>query len=214
MRWRPILLAIALLSAVLGACGTTRHTVSRGPVRAGGVSDSPAQAVRRGGAAYSSHDGYLVYDGDTDKDDSARVRPSEDDDRDLMMEYPTTITGAQRRGIVKLVEDFYSAAQQGQSARVCSMLTPTLAEGLPAPASSTTTRGRSGCERAVTPFLEAERAQLRADEPASMTILTVRASGDVGFALVGFRHASERELPLERDSNAWRVASLEDRPVP
>jgi hypothetical protein len=186
------LLACAVLSAGLLACGGSSSSSSAGTASSG------AKAAR----------GYLEEDGDSDSDDPHATHP-EQDDAAFLASYGARAPAAVERPIAAVVRSYYAASLAGNGASVCALLNPALATAV------ANERGQSGagagaCAAAIAPVLAQQHQHLLAESPATMTVIGVYAKGNLGLVVLGFKHSPESELILTRAGGGWKVDALYD----
>lgn len=198
------LAAIALLSLLAGACGSTsKDTSTTHPTSA----DAPAAADSTPTSSHTAPPGgYLKYDGDTDPDEKPNSGPSADDES-LVPTFKYGASQADRQAITTLVKNYYTAAAAGEDAKACSLLDSHLAAGLVEGQSKTALGGHKTCAAFVSLLFRQQHAQLAADVP-TIVVTAVHVHGNLGVAELGFRTAPEAEILLEREGSAWKLDAL------
>jgi ketosteroid isomerase-like protein len=154
---------------------------------------------------------FLHRDGDDDFDDQSRPLTVENDDQALYASYGPTAGAADTHAIVEIVKRYYAASAAGDGGSACALLSPSLVAGLGA---GTPGRKDAVCAAELTPLLRRQRPRLMAEQVATMTVTAVHVNGDLGLAVIGFRHAPESTLVLAREAGKWRVDELFDSDVP
>lgn len=213
MRLLPALLAVALSSVVLSACGGAgkRTDSALRP-----SSDAPATGNARVTPASRAMPpgGYLKSDGDTDHDDSpASTRPSQDDES-LMAASKFGASQADKRAIATVVKRYYAAAAAGDGTKGCSLLDSTLAAGVTEGQGQPPPGGGRDCAASLSLLFKQQHQQLVADDVSTMVVTEVHVEGRVGLAKLGFRAAPEGEILLQREGGAWKMDALSDSELP
>jgi hypothetical protein len=212
MRSLLALLAAALLGVGTTGCGDAGNagSTSQPP------SDTIAAASDSSGAVSSatSPGGYSKKDGDKDNDDNLRGNKSaENDDAALLHSYGGDVAQVVRQEVTALVRRYYTAALAADGVRACSLLSASLAGGVaeePAQPSATT----NSCASTVAALFRQQHTQLAADDVPTMGVTEVRAKGNLGLAVLGFRRLPEGEILIAREGGAWKIDSLLDSEMP
>lgn len=187
----PAVVLLVSLLLLLSACG------------------SPGNGPRSAGATTTNTIGsYLKADADRDNDDYPRpIKPGEPNDTFSPPAYGRVAPRADRQAIEGLVKRYYAAAAAGDGARACPLLYPSVAAGL----GETDPGGAGGgCSAVMTRLFRQQRAQLAADDVATMVVVAVRIGSSRGAATVGFRKAPVGIIYVKRDRRAWKIDSLLD----
>jgi hypothetical protein len=197
------LLAVAVVSVALEACGSAQHT----HVTAGSSSTEPSSPATASSSSPSA--GYWKHDGDLD-DNEPPSRHEELDDYPLLNSYGPPATPPETRPIAALVKRYYAAAAAGDSTAVCSMLRSSFAEEL----GQGDAKGAASCAAAIRPLLAQQHDQLTADQVSTMVLIGARLKGDLGIAVLGFQHAPESTILVEREAGAWKIGELLGNELP
>jgi hypothetical protein len=200
------LLAIALLSANLAACGGTSGEMNS-LSKSSSSTPNTVSSVPPGS--------YLKNDGDKDSDDEKHKdkRPDDDDDRNLLAAYGPEAGQADRRAVTAVVKSYLAAAAAGDGTKACPLLYGSLASNLARDQSHSSQGGNTCATSLARPFRE-EHQQLVDDDIPTMVVSGVHVKGDFGLAQLGFRATPEREILLEREGHIWKMAALFDSELP
>lgn len=175
-----------------------------------GGSDAPSHSNAANRVAQHP---YWKYDGDTDPDDHTVDRPSSDD-VGLQIAAAHGATAAEKSAIAAIGRRYFADALAGNGADGCRLLQPSLAAGL---------SGQSehvGCARALTENFQREHTHFVAENPGTMTVTGVHVEGDAASVTLGFEHAPETGMALERrhgtgsEIGTWKLAALSDSELP
>jgi hypothetical protein len=202
-----VLLAAVLLSVGLAACSDT----------SGSSSSSASAGVATTGSSGATSPGYLKNDADKDSDDEPHTgkKPDDDDDETLLGQYGPPAGPAAVRAVASVVKRYYAAAAAENGAEACDLLYGSLAEGLGSGDTSQAGKRRDrGCVVAVDRLFKEEHRQLLADEVATMVVPSVRLSGGIGIAVLGFKAVPERAILIESEAGTWKVGALFDSAIP
>jgi hypothetical protein len=168
------------------------------------------QAVSRSASA----GGYLAGDLDKDRDDrgdkSYSLKPSDGEDTFVSANDGKKADPTVTRDVTALVKRYYAAAAAENSALACALLDPALATGLAEGEEQPGYEGRKTCLYAVAPVLKQQHRLLAEDNVATMTVIEVRTTGEVGTAIVGFRTMPVGTIRVKRDHGVWKMDALID----
>jgi len=183
----------------------------------GGASSDPAPASRAGGSEEAvaangvrGPGGYLKTDGDPDADDRS-TKPSNDDELEMGRAARSGASAADRAAVTAVVKRYYTAAAAGDGAAGCTMLFASLAAAIAAEAPGAY---KGSCAAALSRQFAREHQHLAGEQVGSMIVTGVHVSGAVGYATLGFQHAIEAEVILQREAGGWKLNSLFDSPLP
>lgn len=213
MKATRALLAIVLVGFCLTACGSDPVTGSK---RASNPSPKIGASKPDTGISSPVPTGsYLKDDGDKDSDDEAHKgkRADDLDDQPFLNAYGRKAGPSERRTITTLIKSYYTAAAAGDAAKVCSLLSGSLSAGLTEQHNPTGSVGKT-CATEVSRLLSSKHMQFAEDEVATMVVSSVRAKGDLGLAVLGFRKVPERAILIEREGATWKIGSLFDTDLP
>jgi hypothetical protein len=192
---------VAVTSLVLlGICATSCGGIAK--------TTNPASRV--------SAKGYLR--GDYDIDDNG----GGSDYDDYVRGYGREATAGEKQIVARLVARYYAAAAAGNGAEACALLDARLARSadfakvLPkeyAPAGGSSVFEGKTCAEVASLLFEVDRPRL-ATEAASVQVTSLRVEGVHGIALLGFATTPERQIPVDREAGAWKIAGLLDTEVP
>jgi hypothetical protein len=156
--------------------------------------------------------GHVAGDGD---DDDRRVEghPRSADDYPVS-KYGHSAARGDSHAIAALVKRYYAAAASGDAAAACRLIYPALARN-PAlrkvvpkdrfsrPVYPHVRAGETCAQVASNLFVEHHQSLVT--DVKTLQVLDVRVSGTHSVALLGFRTAPERWLPVVRTGHRWRV---------
>lgn len=205
------LLAVALLSATMVACGGTTkvaNSSSSSSTRLG-IPGATATAVT---SSAIPPGGFLKDDGDKDSDDGAYPGHPEQDDQSFLAGYGHRVPPTLASTIAALVKRYYAASLAGDGASACELLDAGLATALAAQ-QGPAAHGAAACAASLSPLLVQQHQHLLAEEPATMVVTGVYAKDNVGVVVLGFRNAPESIIVLAREGHAWKVDALFDSPL-
>jgi len=203
--WLALLVA-GLLGTGMLACGgadKTADTRLNSPTESGQAGGQTATA----GSKSAARGGYVHEDGDKDTDDEAGRR-GENDIESLIADYGTGAKPADVRAIGALVKRYLKASAIDSGAETCSMLAAPLAQELAEGSSGAADGSHKTCVQAMSLLLQQQQQKPTTAEVATMTVITVRVKGPLGLAELGFRALPEQQMVVEREDDAWKVASL------
>lgn len=198
----PALLSIVLLGVGLTACAGGAHTVSDQPTGTGANGSTTTTT-----ASYAkSSGGYLKYDGDKDSDDLAHnSERSVNDEKGFLAIYGGEANQTDARTIASVVKGYYAALAAGDGAKACTLLDHSLATDLDENAARS---GGGSCATYLHGLPEEQQRQLKEEEVSTMVVFGVHVKGGQGVALLGFRHAAEGEILVEREGRAWKIGAV------
>jgi hypothetical protein len=210
MKAMSVWLTIALLSVGVVACGGTKErTAVSSPIH------SPLASHNSTSSSQASTGPYLKDDGDKDSDDERhRGKRDDDDDRTLWAPYGNEATHIVRQEVTKLVRTYFAVAAGGDGEKACALLYGSLAAGLGEGQSQSVRSAGNACPMAVDRIFKERHQQLAADEVSTMVVTSVHVKGNFGLALLGFREVPEGAILIEREDNAWKIASALDSEIP
>jgi hypothetical protein len=206
---------IALLGLSVSACGGAGKRTSS-------ASQSPSGASVTGGAATSTASrieptgGYLRGDDDTDETNH------KDEDDHGARNYGHAASAADRRAIAALVKRYYATGVAGDGAAACALIysglakSPNLGEAAEAaypPAPGVPPLRGESCARIMSLLFKEDHQRLAADIEG-IEVTSVRVKGSRGLALLGFRTAPERQIPVRRERGTWKIEALLDKELP
>jgi hypothetical protein len=199
------LLALALLGFGFGSCGSSdtatgakRAADQRRPTH-GKPSDPTGSSVDR-----PDHDG----DGDAH---AATARSFFDED-DSERHFGHAARVPEARVVAALVERYYTAAAAHDGARACALLDGGLAAAFAQERSGgNAATGAGACAAVVEPLL-AHSFQWSTAQAARLQVREVRIADDQGLALVDV-NSDDREILVQREGSAWKMAGLFDSEV-
>lgn len=204
---KPVLTlcAIALLGCGVAACGgagaDTHSAASSATVAATSSADATTSSSTPAG-------GYLKNDGDEDGDDGLhRIGPPEDDDEAFLNFYGKKAGPTDKQAVTTLVKRYYTAAAAGNGAAACALLSSTLSTGL---TEGQSPQGTKTCAAVVSPLLTEQHQRFVADNVPTMVVIGVRAKGDLGLAVLGFKATPISTILLMREKGAWKINALFD----
>lgn len=195
------LLAVALLLFVcLGACGEAGRDTHSGSQVTFNATTTATTSGTTVSNAVTRHDlGKSDNDGDGDNGD--------DDDR-----WGHAASEADREAVVALVKRYYGFAAAGDGGAGCALIYSLLAEEIPElygePPGPPSLRGGT-CAAVMSKVFKQKHRQLVADT-ASIDVIGVRAKRLRGLALLRFKGSPERDIPVHREHNAWKINALLD----
>jgi hypothetical protein len=174
---------------------------------------APASAAPAGSSAITGTQagGYVKGDGDADGANG------QDADDATTRGYGHPASALEARIVAALVRRYYAAAAAGDGELACSLIYSVLASPskLPrvaesyAPAPSAPPLAGKSCGYIMSLLFRENHRQLVADA-VTLELTGVRVEGRRCLVLLAFKSKPERELPLEREHGAWKVASLFD----
>jgi hypothetical protein len=186
------LLASALLAGGALACDSSSSSSSTAP-------------VANNTASTSTSGGYLKEDADSDGDDPHTTQPGQDD-QEFLAGYGPLTDPATTSTIASVVRRYYAASVAGNGAGACALLNAALATSL----AGGQGQAAGTCATGIAPVLTEQHQRLRTEEPATMTVIGVRAKGNLALAILGFKHAPESDILLQREDNTWKIDALYD----
>lgn len=207
----PLLFAIALSGASLGACGASKSADSgaRSPIAATAAHVATAVPVATSARDYTK--------ADRDKDDDIGTS-SDDTNNNPILDYGHAAGPADRRAITALVKRYYAAAAAGDGTQACSMLYITLSESVaedqghesagPAYQSQGTT-----CPTVMALMFKHFHEQLAAKLPL-LKVSRVRLHRHRGVAILSFGSMPERRIAVLRERRTWKIVGLLDGELP
>jgi hypothetical protein len=194
------LLAIAGLTAGIAACGDAAT---------GGSSDA-----RTTTSTSSSTTDYAKADADRDNDIGAS---HDDTNHNDLSSFGRPAGAGDERAIATVVKRYYATALNGDGAKGCSMLysilAETAAEDYAVAGGPTYLRGATSCQAVMSALFSHFHAQLAIEVP-KFGVTHVFLKGRHGLVVLSFADLPERELPVIREGNVWKIASLLDRELP
>jgi hypothetical protein len=214
MKRRYMTLAMALLGLSTLACGSASK---------GNPASEPSPTTTRGGSAAASiasgaspAPGYVVGDDDEDEDAYDYW------DDHLVRDYGRAAGTLDRQAIVGLVRRYFAVALAGDGVVACSMLSSKLAKQADLAAAVprdyvspdvSALRGKP-CSQFMSLLFGQAHEQLAYADVASLEVTVVRVQGDRGLAVLAFRTASERYIPLQREHGTWKIDAILDERLP
>lgn len=212
MRSAAALLAIALFSLDLAACGDVRD------------SSVPASSASTG-RYLNDGDNDVIGDADddnnhdVDKDNSEDHKPDENgnyhDSDDSIVTFGHTANSVDTQAITAAVKRYYAVAASGNGSKACSMLVPSLAKAIPED---------DGHGSAGPSYLQAGRTcpaimallfkHMRNQVTVSIHVTAVRTNGNHAVALLGSKTVPASEVLIERQGGVWMISSLIGSPLP
>lgn len=204
------LLAAILLCAGAGGCGSKSGRISTKT-----YPDANVAATSRTPSTPSTTadhiGGYLKSDGDADEDDKRKhIAPAESDDTLFLETYGKKVDRTDQRTVTALVKRYYAAAAAADGTATCSMLDSSLIAGLAQGQSQTAPGASASCAVIATSLLKQRHTRLAADDAGSMIVIQVRARGNLGLAVVGFKTTPISEILLKHEQGTWKIGALFD----
>jgi hypothetical protein len=204
IRSLPVLLAVALLSIGIAACGgasksTGSSQASSNPAVTGG---------RRATTASTTTAGRDSADGDKD---------TEGNDDNPILAFGHAANEADERAITALVKRYYAAAAADNGAAACSLIFVIFQEAIPEDygqlAGPRALRGKT-CAVVMSKLFKLERRQIVVHN-STLKVTSVRVDGKKGYALLRFGTMPEpRFLQVHIEFGVWKVDSLIDGALP
>ncbi len=208
----PPLLAIALLSTIISACGgTSKGTSSTSTPSSAAAASSPTKTA----SASSSIPGYAKVDGDRDNDVGAAY---DDTNNNAVLNYGHAASAVDKQAAAALVKRYYAAALQGDGAKACSMIVSSLSKAVVedyghGSAGPAYLQGGKTCPAVMELLFEHFHGQLVAELP-KLEVRRVRLAGEHGVAILSFGTLPERQIPVSREGAAWKVDAPLDSELP
>jgi hypothetical protein len=180
---------------------------------AGALLDLALIACGTAGTGTVAPGSYLKGDNDADEGVGS---PDADDGR--IRGYGHAANAADEHAVMALVKRYYAAGAMGDGVTACRLMSPRLAkepnlgdaaEQAYPPAPSTPSLHGKSCAQIMSLLFREDHRRLAADS-ATLVVTAVRIDGAHALALLGFRAAPERKLPLVREGHAWKIHSLLD----
>lgn len=205
-----------LFCFVVVACGDAR----RGTPTATSLSSSSAAPVMGGltpekGTYNTTIDGHLTGDDDVDDEYTRHGTVSADDFP--ITEYGHAASATDRRTVTALVKRYYAEAVAEDGAKACGLVRasllkdPGLKKTVPEDRFSRPVHPHASpgetCTQ-VTSKLFKQDHQTLPSEARTLQVLGVRADGIHGVAVLGFKRAPERWLPVVREDGVWKIQAL------
>jgi hypothetical protein len=211
------MVAMGLLCVGTSACGDAVKSVASAPATSTvSTSAHTAQTHSAPGIATVAPPGhYLKRDDDgtyDDKGGSSYYAHHPDDDEIFLAEYGKEADPTDKREITKVVMRYYEAAGAGDGAKACALLAPSLAKATVEVHGQGAGSGSSGnkCAAILTTMFKRQRAELLADEIATMRVFDIHVKNNVGVAVLGFRRVPERQILVAREGSRWTIDALLD----
>jgi hypothetical protein len=122
-------------------------------------------------------------------------------------------SAADRRAVTSVVKSYYAAAAAGDAVRACSLMYSIFAEEIPeeygeSPPGPPGLHGTT-CAAVLAKLFKQQHRRLVADL-ATLEVTRVRLKGRRGLAILHFRTAAHREIPVHRERRAWKIDALLD----
>jgi hypothetical protein len=192
------------LGLVIGGCGgasTATH-----PTHASSSVTATQSTATSEASTTPSTAVYTKADGDKDGDFG-----SPDIDRPL--NFGHAAGEPDRKMIATLVKRYYAAALAGDGAKACSMMYSTLAEATPedyaVPGGPEYLQGAKTCQAVTSRLFRHFHAQLKVEVP-KLQVSRVLLKERQGMVLLSFAALPRREIPVNREEHAWKIAALLD----
>lgn len=213
MKSLPVLLAMALLSVGVSACGSGKNTNS-GSHATSGVAATGSTTATTASGAISTQD-YTKADGDKDNDNIAA--PYDDTNNNEILDYARAASPADKQAVAALIKRYYTAAAAGDGAKACSMLYVTLAEAVPedygkSPPGQPYMQGNT-CPAVMTLLFKHLHNQLTVELPL-LKVTRVRLDQHHGLAVLSFGKMPERQISVHRERHTWKIEALLDSELP
>jgi len=193
-----------LLCAYASGCGSSGSTKtdSKHHARSGTVA---ARAAHKPAIVADYTGGYLKSDDEDDK--GKHIPPAKSDDTLFLESYGKRISPTEERVTATLVKRYYTAAAVSDGARTCALLDAGLVAGLTEGQNQTTQSSNTNCATIASTLLKQQHKRLAADKVASLVVIQVRAQGNLGLAVVGFKTTPVSEILLKRQQNKWKIGA-------
>jgi hypothetical protein len=185
--------------------------------------DEAAVHDARDGAARPVHPGLWQCE---QRKSGFRAIPDDDSydywDDHLVRDYGRAAGTLDRQAIVGLVRRYFAVALAGDGVVACSMLSSKLAKQADLAAAVprdyvspdvSALRGKP-CSQFMSLLFGQAHEQLAYADVASLEVTVVRVQGDRGLAVLAFRTASERYIPLQREHGTWKIDAPLDGEIP
>lgn len=150
---------------------------------------------------------YWKNDGDSDDQYPPRAH-AELDNESVLNVYKHTADASETSAISDTVKRYYAAASAEKGEIVCSLLYRDFAAQLGGGRRQSGSSALQACAMAVARQLANQHKQLMTQEVSTMTVTGARLNGDIGLALLGFRHMPENVILIEREGRVWKVGQL------
>jgi hypothetical protein len=198
-------LALTLLGIAFAACGNTSK--DQGPTFSTGSDPKPSGSYQAATIAKNVPSGYLHNDGDDDTDDIKQDHKIPNDDGELFAAYGRKASADDAQAITKLVRGYFEAVAASDETRACSLLVTALSQGLVDGQHHSS--NPKTCQESMSLLFKQQRRNLLTEaEVATMKVISVHVKGNLGLAVLGFRHVPEQELIVERKNQIWKVDAL------
>ncbi len=204
------LTGLGLLCSGVAACGAGK-----------GVSSSVSSATQAKDVAVSTVPANVPpapaetrADKDNDNDIGA---PYDDTSNSNTLNFGRAADATDTRAITALIKSYYETAYAENGAKACRMLYSTLEEAVPedygqSPPGQPFMRGTS-CAAVLTLLFKHDHLQLAAELP-KLRVARVRLMEHHGIAILHFGALPERQIPVSREGQVWKVGGLLDGEVP
>jgi hypothetical protein len=202
------LLAIALLSNAVTACGgTSKGSGSTSAISSSAAATAAAPATNTAGVTPTGRHTKDSNDGDSD--------PESDDDLEVL-DYGHVANAADRQAVTAVVSRYYAAAAAGDGVEACSLIYGLFAETIAEKGGRTVppTMIENTCGASISKLF-AQRRLLLTAEAAMMVVTGVRVEGKKALALLRFGSQPElRNMPMRREGGGWKVDEELDHGMP
>lgn len=209
-RWSlATLVAVALLSAVLVACGGDDGTGSDSVARDGGESASTTTAATKD---EPPGQGYKTKTTTTGKGaHGAEVFFSENGTNDVQ-KFGVEASAAERQAAAEAVGGYIEGGAEERWAQQCQYLSKTIIEPLEK-AVAAEGRGDESCAEILDAIGKRSPAYRRADNMAR-AVGSLRVEGNRGYAIYWGTDGFEYGIPVSREGGQWKVAAAEPLLLP
>lgn len=206
---KPLLALIVIATVGVGACGSiTSHSASHSSSTA-----SITDVAKPAPAWLTTSTSYTQVDGDKDND----VGTSHDDTSNSDPGFGHPANARDRDMITALVKHYYAIALAGSAAKACSMIYSTLAEAVAEdygqPGGPAYMLGAKTCVAAMAALFKHFHTQLKVEVP-KLRVNHVLLKERHGMVILGFAALPEREIPVTREGQVWKMAALFDSELP
>jgi hypothetical protein len=212
-------LSLALLVAALAGLSALGCGGSAGSGRVANSSATTTSDASTSGHSARTPEKATYFKHDDDEvmvsDDNSSVRGGSDDPA-FLAAHGEPARPADWQAIKVLVIRYYAVALASDGTAGCSLLSTGLATSLATSQAqgsrSPPSDGKVTCAAVLSSLFKYQHQRLIAELP-TMGVTGVRVKGDSGFALLGFRAMPERQITVEREGGAWKLAVLFDSEV-
>ncbi|HXP99467.1 MAG TPA: hypothetical protein VN845_05300 [Solirubrobacteraceae bacterium] len=206
------LLAVALLSGCIAACGSSgkgsaaNASATASSTETGTVSTVPTDITPAP----------VETKVDADKDNDLGAAEGDDHNNNSTLDYGHEANVSDTRTITALVKRYYKAAYTENGAKACSMLYSTLEEAVPedygqAPPGPPYMSGTT-CPAVLTLLFKHFHPQLAIEYP-KLVVARVRMVEHHAIVILHFGALPERQIGVTREGHTWKMSQLLDAEV-